>query len=185
MDYANKKEVEQLLLKSDISSYRISKETGISEATLNKYRRGDSSLENMTFGNAIKLQKYFLELEGENGLVKKNFREENFARALAVLNAIGNRRFENGKPSVDVAYKTKMDVKPMTIFAKAHQDVMQYSQHFDAIDLKLFDRINDYIGVMDTSSFNDDRLDPVYLLYFSKETVKLNELVKNEERKLK
>ncbi len=184
MDYANKKEVEQLLLKSDVSNYRISKETGISEATLNKYKRGDSNLENMTFGNAIKLQDYYTRIKEENELTKNNFREENFARSLAVLNAISLRRFEKNKPSVEVAYKTKMDVKPMTIFARAHKDVMQYADHFDSVDLKLLDRINDHIGVMDTNNFNDDRLDPVYLLYFSKEAMKLEEFVKKEEGNL-
>lgn len=173
MKYANKYDVEYLLLKSDVSNYRISKETGISEATLNKYKRGDSSLENMTFGNAVKLQGYYDKLKKDDGLMKTTTREENFGRALAVLESVGKRRFEKNKPSISALYKSELGIKPMSSFTNAHKDIMQYADHFDAVDIELLDIMDDYVSAISIDEFNDEPLGGKYLLHFSKESVSL------------
>lgn len=56
-----KKAIEYLLLKSEVSNYRISKDTGIGQNVLGRYSNGESEIENMTLGNAIKLYNYFKE----------------------------------------------------------------------------------------------------------------------------
>lgn len=181
MKYANKNEVEHLLLKSDVSNYRISKDTGIGEGTLNKYKRGEADIENMTFGNAIKLQQYYLKLKEENKLTDKMSREEVFGRAFGVLNIISERHFEKNKPNAETKYMVDFDRKPMTVYFRAHKDVMDYAHKFDEIDLALLDRINEYIGNMDTNEYNDDPLEPVFLHYKADESIKLRNLIKNNE----
>lgn len=48
------------LLESDISNYRISKETGIAQTTLGDYSRGVSKIGNMKLDHAIKLNEFYL-----------------------------------------------------------------------------------------------------------------------------
>lgn len=48
----------QKLLDSDITSYRIRQETGIAQQVIDRYRKGESKLENMTLRNAKKLLKF-------------------------------------------------------------------------------------------------------------------------------
>lgn len=57
-----KQAIEYLLFRSGVSNYQISKTTGISQPVLSKYTSGKSDIENMTFGNAIKLHNYFKEM---------------------------------------------------------------------------------------------------------------------------
>lgn len=64
-----KKSIEFLLKESDISNYQISKATGISQPVLFKYTSGKSEIENMTFGNALKLYEFY---KGMNEM--KNFK---------------------------------------------------------------------------------------------------------------
>ena len=111
----------------------------------------------------------------------KMTREESFGRAFAILNLMSERRFERDNPSVETKYMSDFHIKPMTVYSRAHKNVMEYVVKFDGVDLALFDRINDYIGVMDASEFNDTPLEPVYLVYFSKETLNLRELIKNNQ----
>ncbi|MDN2452510.1 hypothetical protein [Lactobacillus sp. UCMA15818] len=47
------------LLDSDISAYAISEETGLTRAMINRYRKNESKLENMTIKVALKLQKCY------------------------------------------------------------------------------------------------------------------------------
>ena len=54
---AIKKEIEKIL-KSDETSYRISKETGIAVQVIDRYRHGKSKIENMTLKNAEKILKF-------------------------------------------------------------------------------------------------------------------------------
>lgn len=54
---AIKKEIEKIL-KSDETSYRISKETGIAVQVIDRYRHGESKIENMTLKNAEKILKF-------------------------------------------------------------------------------------------------------------------------------
>lgn len=185
MEYANKQDVERLLFSSEVSSYKIAKETGISEATLNKYRRGESDIDNMTFGNAIKLQNLFLKLKEENKLTKQLTREESFAKALATLDAVSKRRFEKNKPTVSILYRSDLAIKPMTTFTRAHKDVMQYGERFDGIDIELMDRVTGYIGTMSFDDYNDEPLEPSYMVHFSKEAVELEGLVEALEKNKK
>ena len=47
------------LLDSSISAYAISEETKLTRAVINRYRTGDTALENMTIKTALKLQKFY------------------------------------------------------------------------------------------------------------------------------
>ncbi|KRL39901.1 hypothetical protein [Liquorilactobacillus nagelii] len=51
------------LLSSDISAYAIAEETGLTRAMINRYRTGDTKLENMTIKTALKLQKFYDDLK--------------------------------------------------------------------------------------------------------------------------
>lgn len=53
------------LFKSDVTTYRISKETGISISSIDRYRDNTSSLENMTLKIAGKLCDYAEKVKGE------------------------------------------------------------------------------------------------------------------------
>lgn len=46
------------LFESDITSYRIGKDNGLSPQLVDKYRKGKSDLGNMTLKNAEKLSEY-------------------------------------------------------------------------------------------------------------------------------
>ncbi|MCI5775760.1 MAG: hypothetical protein MR008_04800 [Aerococcus sp.] len=46
------------LLNSDISAYRINKDTGVNAATVQTLRSGDIKLDNITFKNAERLAAY-------------------------------------------------------------------------------------------------------------------------------
>ena len=48
------------LLKSELSTYKISKETGITAPTLNRYRSGEAEIKNMRIETAEKLYKMAL-----------------------------------------------------------------------------------------------------------------------------
>lgn len=48
------KEIQELL-NSNITSYRIKKETGIAQQVIDRYRKKESKIENMTLKNAKKL----------------------------------------------------------------------------------------------------------------------------------
>ena len=59
------KEIEELL-KSDVTDYRISKDTGITLSVIQNYRNGKYTLENMTLKIAKKLYEYKERLEMKN-----------------------------------------------------------------------------------------------------------------------
>ena len=50
------------LLDSEISSYQINKDLGISTNAINSIRRGERSIENLTLETGLKLSKYWEEL---------------------------------------------------------------------------------------------------------------------------
>lgn len=82
------------LLKSDITAYRISKETGISESQLSRMKKGEIEIGRITLDNAIKLNEFWEEnkmgsVEGKKiavveGLNVKDLRDD--------LERYGNRR---------------------------------------------------------------------------------------------
>ena len=51
------------LFDSDISGYKISQETGLSQGLIYEYKRGDKKVENMTLETAEKLMKFIKENE--------------------------------------------------------------------------------------------------------------------------
>lgn len=59
------KEIEELL-KSDVTDYRISKDTGITLSVIQNYRNGKYALDNMTLKIAKKLYEYKERLEMKN-----------------------------------------------------------------------------------------------------------------------
>ena len=59
------KEIEELL-NSEISSYKISKDSGVAYSLISDYRNGKRKLENMTLQVAKKLIRYSEELEMRN-----------------------------------------------------------------------------------------------------------------------
>lgn len=189
-DEIMKRSVERLLFEmTDVKNYRISQETGIGQNSLGRYRRGESDIDNIPFGNMAKLYKYFLKIEGEKGMNKKMSRDEAFGRAFAVLDVISLRHFDRGK-GVEAQFMQDFYNKPMTVYFRAHKRVMEYVENFDGVDLDLLDRINDYIGGMDADDYNDDQLSPKYLVFFSQESVALQGfipkfLTKKEEERMK
>jgi len=52
------KTIEKLIKNTDISSYQINKDTGVSYGNINAMRRGERSIENLTLKNAEKLYNY-------------------------------------------------------------------------------------------------------------------------------
>lgn len=55
----NLKDKVQALFDSDISDYRISKDTGVSQPTVTRYHNGTSELDSMSLGTAQKLSRYW------------------------------------------------------------------------------------------------------------------------------
>lgn len=51
------KEIQELL-ESDVTSYRLYKETGVAWQVIDRYRKGENNLENMTLKVAKKLLEY-------------------------------------------------------------------------------------------------------------------------------
>lgn len=59
-----------LLYESEISRYKISKETGISEATLSRIANKDTPIDQVRFGSAHKLTAYAKEVQAkQKGLI--------------------------------------------------------------------------------------------------------------------
>lgn len=50
------------LLQSDVTSYRIQKDTGVRQQMIDRYRKGQSELKNMTLDVAEKLYNYAISL---------------------------------------------------------------------------------------------------------------------------
>lgn len=50
----------QHLLESDISNYKIHKDTGIAQSTLSDLKKGKSKIGNMKLDHAIKLNEFYL-----------------------------------------------------------------------------------------------------------------------------
>ncbi len=57
-----KRNIEKLLFESGLTNYQISKATGIAQTTLSRFTRKESDIENMSLKNALKLNKYYEEM---------------------------------------------------------------------------------------------------------------------------
>lgn len=56
-----KDNIKELLTSDKVSNYRISKDTGIAQATLSDYASGKSDIGNMKLDHALNLNEYYLE----------------------------------------------------------------------------------------------------------------------------
>lgn len=56
-------DVIEKLLKSEVTSYRIQKDTGVRQQMIDRYRKGQSDLKNMTLDFAEKLYNYALSVK--------------------------------------------------------------------------------------------------------------------------
>ncbi|MCY1619673.1 hypothetical protein NW117_02720 [Staphylococcus pettenkoferi] len=56
------RETIEKLLRSDISGYRIYKETGISQSRISDLRNGRRKLDNISFANAERLYNYAIQI---------------------------------------------------------------------------------------------------------------------------
>lgn len=63
----NIKENIQKLLDSDITNYRIYKDTGIAQSTLSDLKNGKTTIDSMRLDNALKLNEYFLKNFNKKG----------------------------------------------------------------------------------------------------------------------
>lgn len=57
------KAIEKLIKNTDISSYQINKDTGVSYGNINAMRRGERSIEKLTLKNAKKLYDYQIQMK--------------------------------------------------------------------------------------------------------------------------
>lgn len=170
-----KRAIEYLLFESNVSNYKISQETGISQPVLGKYSNGKSDIENMTFGNAIKLYNCYQKLK-EAKIVGNKDRDMLFGRLFAVADVFGSLVFEKGKYTVQSHYMERFRKKPMSTFTKIHEDLMMYTQKLGENEdrlMKLFDEIIDEIGV---ESYDDRPLGDKWLLGFYKQRHDLEHL---------
>ena len=63
---ANEYEIRKLLFDSEVSRYKISKETGIPQNTLSDLVNGKSDIKKMRLDNAAKLTEYAMKIEEDN-----------------------------------------------------------------------------------------------------------------------
>lgn len=162
-----KSAIEALFKDDNITNYQISKATGISQVSLNKFSKGESNIENMPLGNAIKLYNFYLKLKEENNL--SNDRDILFGKILAVVNILGERVFDGGKPSVYQTAFKKFPSTPKEAFTKMHSCVMQYSEKLGKEENELFDKLSEIMYELDDTEFNNDPLGDKYLLAYHKQ----------------
>lgn len=63
----------EALLASDLTSYKIGKENGLSPQYVDNYRTGKSKIENMQLSKALQLASYYNKIEGEITMKNKTF----------------------------------------------------------------------------------------------------------------
>lgn len=56
------------LLDSEISSYQLNKDLGISTNTINSIRRGERKIENLTLETGLKLSEYWVTIKKDHNL---------------------------------------------------------------------------------------------------------------------
>lgn len=169
-----KKAIEELLANPNITNYQISKDTGVSQVSLNKFAKGESNIENMPLGNALKLYDYYLKNK-EDIIMTNDKRNLLFGRLLSVCTIIGERVFEKGKPSVPERDFKKFPKAPATTYKKLHDNFMQYAYEFGDDENYLLSRFDGILGEMDTSDFTDAPLGDNYLLGYYRQNHELRE----------
>lgn len=162
-----KSAIEKLFKDDNITNYQISKATGVSQVSLNKFSKGESNIDNMPLGNALKLYDFYLKLKEENKL--SNDRDILFGKILAVVNVLSERVFGGGKPSnYQTAFK-KFSNAPKEAFTKMHSYILQYSEKFNKEENELFDKLSEIMYELDDTEFNNEPLGDKYLLAYHKQ----------------
>lgn len=156
-----KSAIEKLFADSNITNYQISKATGISQVSLSKFAKGDSDIDNMPLGNALKLYDFYL--KNKEGIqVSNDKRDLLFGRLLSVCTIIGERVFEKGKPSVQENEFKKFTKAPKNTFTRLHHNLMEYTHKFGREENELFDLFAEILGEMDDSDFTNVELSDKY-----------------------
>ncbi|POD46303.1 hypothetical protein BKM15_26030 [Pseudomonas syringae pv. syringae] len=166
--------IEKLFADPKVTNYQISKTTGISQVSLSKFAKGESSIDNMPLGNALKLYDYYKKMEGE-GKVNNDKRDLLFGRLLGVCNILGERLFEKGKPSIDEKTFKKFPNAPVSTFEMMHKDIMQYTHKFGKEENYLLSLFDEILAQMNESDFNGEPLGNKYLLGYSKQKHELKD----------
>lgn len=112
---------------------------------------------------------------------KMTDRETKFARAFAILNVIARSVYEKGKPLPAYVSLDRLGRKPMDTLVRAHNDVMQYAYKFGAHELMLMDMLDEIVGEMEESEYNNDPLAARYLHPFHAQQHALDGIMSVEE----
>ena len=146
-----KKEIEELL-NSDLTSYKIAKETGITVQQIDRYRKS-SKVGNITLDNAIKLYNYYK---------KRGMDMRNYDKMMVIVNELV---LEEGA-SVDFWHEDK----PNDITTS--NSVEELKSHLGHLE-------EDYEKLIFQVNFDDENLDRNYQFYFSEyeDVVNKNEFV--------
>jgi hypothetical protein len=147
-----KKEIEELL-KSDLTSYKIAKETGITVQQIDRYRKS-SKVGNITLDNAIKLYNYYK---------KRGMDMRNYDKMMVIINELV---LEDGA-WVDFWHEDK----PNDITTS--NSVEELKSHLGHLEE------DDYEKLIFQVNFDDENLDRNYQFYFSEyeDVVNKNEFV--------
>lgn len=147
-----KKEIEELL-KSDLTSYKIAKETGITVQQIDRYRKS-SKVGNITLDNAIKLYNYYK---------KRGMNMRNYDKMMTIVNELV---LEDGA-SVDFWFEDK----PNDITTS--NSIEELKSHLGHLEE------DDYERLIFQVNFDDENLDRNYQFYFSEyeDVVNKNEFV--------
>lgn len=160
-----KQVIDKLLKDANITKYQISKATGISQVSLNKFAKGESDLDNMPLGNALKLYDFYLKNE-EDIMMTNDKRDILFGQLLSIVTVIGERVFEKGKPSVDETSFKKFPRAPKETITRLHMDVMNYAHKFGKEENELIDLFGEILYEMESNDFTNDPLDKYLLGYY-------------------
>lgn len=147
-----KKEIEELL-KSDLTSYKIAKETGITVQQIDRYRKS-SKVGNITLDNAIKLYNYYK---------KRGMDMRNYDKMMVIVNELV---LEEGA-SVDFWFEDKPN--DITI-SYSVEELKSHLGHLEE---------DDYEKLIFQVNFDDENLDRNYQFYFSEyeDVINKNEFV--------
>ena len=145
------KDIEELF-ETDITDYRISKDTGITLSVIQNYRNGKYALENMTLKIAKKLYEY-----------KERLDMRNYDKMMVIVNELV---LEEGA-SVDFWFEDKPN--DITI-SYSVEELKSHLGHLEE---------DDYEKLIFQVNFDDENLDRNYQFYFSEyeDVINKNEFV--------
>ncbi len=104
-------------------------------------------------------------------------RELKFGQLLAIARVLGERVYEEGKPSIPEAYWKKYKEAPVEVFTKLHTDLMEYSHKFGETEIYLMTLFDEILSEIDVSEYIDEPLEGEYLLGYYQLGHKLNSMI--------